>query len=502
MNLNNFKTNIGAYLGGATFVACTVSMIVFLIEGLNLINKCIGNGIPTKEKLFERMRQKQNNNKSDEKSGNPPKSSINIEIEGGQEEDEKDEENIENKIDIKDKKSLEQEEKHDYHYILKLLGKRHDEVYLKGKDDGKDDEKEKEVKSKNSKKTKNTKNSKKTKNTIKTKNTKKTGGTKKSKKKVETDDENESIKKSKFYMKKMLLKKPPRENNRMILKADKIETIETLVTKEEDFHHKMNNFNYSYKPIGFRYITEEEKKILNTNYKDLIIINDNIDRKELNNVPFSQALRIDNRSFFQIFLSVIAHKIEIISIFYYRSETMHISLAISIYIFSLLLDLTLNCFLYSDDVVSEKYHNDGKLEFVTSFILSLMSNIFSAIIVYIIGKLTEFFDILGIIIRDVSDINHYYENIKKFKKIMAIKLTIFFIIQYIMIIFMVYYLSVFCIVFSKSQTSILLNYLYGVIESLAISLGIALVITIIRYCGVKCKLESFYNSSKYFYETF
>ena len=485
-NLNNFKTNIGFYLGGATFVACTISMIVFLIKGLNLINKCIDNGIPTKAKLLERMKQKQNNNNSDEKSGNPPKSSINIEIEGGQEEDVKEEENIENKIDMIDKKFLEQEEKNDYHYILKLLGKRHDEAFLKEKDD----EKEKEIKSKYSKNNKNTKNTKKTKNS------------KRKKKKTDSDDENESVKKSKFYLKKMPLKKPPKENNRMKLKADKRETIETLVTKEEDFQHKMNNFNYVYKPIGFRYITEEEKKILNTNYKDLIIINDNVDRKELNNVPFSQALRIDNRSFFQIFLSVIAHKIEIISIFYYRSETMHISLSISIYIFSLLLDLTLNCFLYSDDVVSEKYHNDGKLEFATSFILSLMSNIFSAIIVYIIGNLTEFFDILGIIIRDVSDISHYYENIKKFKKIMGMKLTIFFIIQYIMIIFMVYYLSVFCIVFSKSQTSILLNYLYGVIESLAISLGIALVITIVRYCGVKCKLESFYNSSKYFYETF
>ena len=147
------------------------------------------------------------------------------------------------------------------------------------------------------------------------------------------------------------------------------------------------NINPSYKQIGFKYITEQEKKNLNFDYKNLIIINDNVDKKELNNIPYTKALRVDNRSIFQIFFSVIASKIEIISIFYYRNETFPLSLAISIYLFSMLLDLCLNCFLYSDDVVSEKYHNDGKLEFATSFVLSLMSNIFSVIIVYIIAKL-------------------------------------------------------------------------------------------------------------------
>ena len=297
--------------------------------------------------------------------------------------------------------------------------------------------------------------------------------------------------------------KSQKKKNRIGIKDEnknKVETIETLVTKE-DYNFQKNNLKYGYKPIGFKYITEEEKKILKVNYKDLIIINDDIDIYELNGIPYSQAVRIDNRNIFQIFYSVITSKIEILSIFYYRHEAMHISLAISIYLFSLLLDLTLNCFLYSDDVVSEKYHNEGKLEFVTSFVLSLLSNIFSAIIVYIIAKLTEFSEILEIIIRDVCDINHYYENIIKFKKIIKIKLTIFFIIQFLMNLFMLYYLSIFCIVFSKSQTSILLNYLYGILESLIISLGIALVITLIRYFGIKYKWEAIYNTSKYLYET-
>ena len=109
---------------------------------------------------------------------------------------------------------------------------------------------------------------------------------------------------------------------------------------------------------------------------------------------------------------------------------------------------------------------------------------------------------MEIIVRDVCNKKQYFINIVKFKKITRINLSIFFIIQIIFIIFMIYYLSVFCIVFNKSQTSILINYIYGIIESLIISLGIAVVITIIRLCSTKNKWQALYNTSKYFYDTF
>ena len=45
------------------------------------------------------------------------------------------------------------------------------------------------------------------------------------------------------------------------------------------------------------------------------LLKENIEKKELNVIPYSQALRADKRNFFQIFLSVISHEIKIISIF-------------------------------------------------------------------------------------------------------------------------------------------------------------------------------------------
>ena len=66
---------------------------------------------------------------------------------------------------------------------------------------------------------------------------------------------------------------------------------------------------------------------------------------------------------------------------------------------------------------------------------------------------------------------------------------------------MVYYLSIFCIVYSKSQISILINYIYGVVESIAIALGKAVGISIIRALSIKYKWRDIYNTSRYLYDT-
>ena len=233
------------------------------------------------------------------------------------------------------------------------------------------------------------------------------------------------------------------------------------------------------------------------------IINDEpIDKKELNDVPFTKALRVDKRSFFEIFFFSIANKIEIINIFYYKNQYIHLSMTISLYLFAFLLDVTLNCFLYTDDVVSEKYHNEGSLEMITSLSLSFASNIFSSIIIYYLGLLGEYSDILDIMVNDIYLKKYYYINIIKFRKYLKIRLSVFYFFQLLMSIIMTYYITIFCVIYNSSQISILINYIYGVLESLAISFGITLLVTILRYLSIKYKWISIYRTSQYIYNKF
>ena len=54
------------------------------------------------------------------------------------------------------------------------------------------------------------------------------------------------------------------------------------------------------------------------------------------------------------------------------------------FILSLLINFYFNTFLYSDDVVSNKRHNNGRLDFFVTLVLSLMSNIITSFISYLI----------------------------------------------------------------------------------------------------------------------
>jgi len=232
------------------------------------------------------------------------------------------------------------------------------------------------------------------------------------------------------------------------------------------------------------------------------ITEEKVDKKDLNIIPYSQALRMDKRNCFQIFLSVLSHEIKIISIFYYRHPYEHLSIILSHYMFELCLDLTLNSLLYTEDVISEKYNNNGSIRFFTSLSLSFISNIISSIIAFFLSKLSDYAEFLDLIIKDVMEKSKYYLNIIKFKKLLCIKLTAFFFIQSLINLAMCYYLMIFCTVYHNTQGSIMINYLTGVAESMIISFALTLITSIMRTIGLKCGVKSIYYTSKYFFENF
>ena len=252
-------------------------------------------------------------------------------------------------------------------------------------------------------------------------------------------------------------------------------------------------------------ISEENEEELNIdfNFAHLIDIRDkDIDRKELNEIPYQQALRIDNRNFFEIALTVFINKVGILNLFFYRPPYTYLSLTVTVYLFEFLLDLTINCFLYSDDVVSEKYHNDGSLTMFTSFTLSIISNIVSSIITALVSNLTDFNEILEAIIINVKYKKKYLENIIRFMKYIKVRLTLFYLFQISFIFLMTYYLFIFSAVYHHSQISIMINYIIGALTSLAVSTGLTLIITILRVLSLKYHSYKLFNTSKYLYKKF
>ena len=309
------------------------------------------------------------------------------------------------------------------------------------------------------------------------------------------------------------IKKPKKEYNSNIEKDESNSSIKFKYSKVSQKKGKkfspyfslLNNPKQSKNKNNYikKNIRNNNELKLDLNFSHLIDINDEeIEKRELNEIPFQQALRIDDRNFFEILLSILMSKIGLLNLFCNRSPYIHLSLTISIYLFELLLDLTLNCFLYTDDVVSEKYHNNGSLSMFTSFSLSIISNIIASIFCAIISNLADYSEIFESIIRNVKNRKKYLENIIRFSKYIRIRLSCFYILELIFIIIMTYYLFIFCTVYHHSQTSILINYIIGALNSLAFSICITIIIAILRIISIKCHCSALYNTSRYIFKKF
>ena len=229
-------------------------------------------------------------------------------------------------------------------------------------------------------------------------------------------------------------------------------------------------------------------------------IDEEVDKKDFNKIPYSQALRIDKRNYLEMFLSFLANEIDFVKIFYYKSPYSHLSIHLSLFLFESSLDFTLNCLLCNDVIISQKYHNNGNILFITSLTLSCISNIISSFLSFIIGKFANYEDTFEYILNDVLEQNKYFMTIKKFKKYLALKLILFFAIQTIINCFICYYMIIFFSVYQKIQKNIIINYLYGIIQSMLLSLIISIIISLIRYLSLKYRWKYIYYTSKHFFE--
>ena len=96
-------------------------------------------------------------------------------------------------------------------------------------------------------------------------------------------------------------------------------------------------------------------------------------------------------------------KIDIIGIFIQIGKYEFIPILISVYLYSLTLDFTINALLFSDDIISSKYKNGGKLKFWESWKLSVGANIVSKILTNCIFALTKYNENLVLVIEQVKN---------------------------------------------------------------------------------------------------
>ena len=211
-------------------------------------------------------------------------------------------------------------------------------------------------------------------------------------------------------------------------------------------------------------------------------------------MPFSKAIHVDNRNVFSIFYSFIIDKFDLLNIF--CNDHIIKLILIEEFLLNLLINFFFNALLYTDDVVSNKYHNNGELDIFVTLTLSILSNIVTSIFCYYI-KYSRGIEERIKLITEIKYQPRCYKNIKRFLLYLRIKFICFFISQLIIVGICLYYIVIFCILYSRSQKSLIVNFCYSLVESIITSFGITIIILITRKIGLSCANKELYNTSKY-----
>ena len=116
---------------------------------------------------------------------------------------------------------------------------------------------------------------------------------------------------------------------------------------------------------------------------------------------------------------------------------------------------------------------------------------------FIIKKIVTYNEYLSRMVRDVYKTNEYILTFSKLYLVLKIKVFIFFFISFILSLFFTIYLLIFCQIYANSQGSLIINYLMSLIESSAYSVGVPLIICILRFLALKKQLIYIYRTSVY-----
>lgn len=91
---------------------------------------------------------------------------------------------------------------------------------------------------------------------------------------------------------------------------------------------------------------------------------------DYDNIPFDSAVSMDHRGAFSMYWDVFKDNQSFFKVFSLKTNYDLISIKLTAFFFSLAVDFTLNSVFFSDDVISEKYKNNGKLSFLSEVLKS------------------------------------------------------------------------------------------------------------------------------------
>ena len=209
-------------------------------------------------------------------------------------------------------------------------------------------------------------------------------------------------------------------------------------------------------------------------------------------MDYEEAIIYDKRTFLRIYWSFLVDSQIILGTFCTDNYLNLFVIKCSYFIFTFQISFFLNAFFYTDEYISDAYHNDGVLDFITGLPKAVYSFVATLITTNLLRMLSNNKSELKKIIREKRGNKNYIYLIDiKLRKLRK-KLIVYFIFVISLSLLFLYYVTSFCSVYRNSQKYWFMGCLESFLMDSAIAIGICIFLAIFRYIALHKKIKFFY----------
>ena len=259
-----------------------------------------------------------------------------------------------------------------------------------------------------------------------------------------------------------------------------------------DKKYKSIMFNKKVKFISNMETIGEKNKNIIKSKENLNLINLYKGDDDLQDMDYEHAVKYDKRSYFRIYWAFLVEKQIILLTFCTKNYLSLFIIKLSFLVCTFQISFFLNAFFYTDEYISDAYHNDGVLDFFSSLPKSIYSLLATMLITNILNILSNSKSELMTIIKRRNFYKNYLHIVNAKLVKLKIKLIVYFILIFILGAIFLYYVCSFCSVYKNSQK----YWFFGCLESFGMDFLISIIICIFlsffRYLAIKRHIKCFY----------
>ena len=277
--------------------------------------------------------------------------------------------------------------------------------------------------------------------------------------------------------------KAEKKNNPIKKKIKKTKKIRISKKKK---NNNENNFNI--------HSINEKISLRNNNNRIEHIYNKQKDF-EINSLEYEEAIRLDKRNYFQYYLSLLKYNHPLLFSFGTYNDYNSRIIKIFLFFFSLSSDLTINALFFNDNTMHKVYRDKGKYNLLFQIPQILYSTLISRVIDTLIKYFALFQDSI-VELKQEKGKNNIKKKYARILNIIKIKIILFFVLAFIILLFFWYYIACFCGIYVNTQIHLIKDSVISLIVSLIFPFIINLIPGIFRISALKIEK----SSGKYLYK--